>query len=104
MHKLIYYPGFEVQNQNWLKFALLYVNELDPIIPVSGDRYLTDLFTKLMDKTDLIRPHRPDYSEGEKATLDAIDVVEKVLRRPAAYSRIFRNNNIINIWKQQENR
>jgi len=103
MHELIYYPGFEVQNPDWLKFALLYIDKLDPIVPVSGDKYLTDLFRKLKEETDLIHTHRPDYAEGEKATLDAIDVVEKILCRPQAYSRIFRNNNVVNIWKHPAN-
>jgi hypothetical protein len=40
-HELIYYPGFEVQNPDWLKLALLYIDRLDPIIPVSDDKYLT---------------------------------------------------------------
>lgn len=103
MRELIYYPGFEVQNLDWLKFALLYIDELNPIIPKSGDRHLTNLSRKLTNETDLIRAHRPDYEEGEKATLDAIDVVEKILRQPQAYSRIFWNNNMVDNWRRPEN-
>ena len=33
MKSMVYYPGFEVQNEKWLKFALLYFEELRPIIP-----------------------------------------------------------------------
>ena len=44
MRSMIYYPGFEVQKDEWLKFALLYFEELRPIIPymsVSDDKYLS---------------------------------------------------------------
>ena len=37
MKELIYYPSFEVRNREWLKFALLYIENLNPIIPESGD-------------------------------------------------------------------
>ena len=29
MERLIYYPGFEVPSIDWLKFALLYIGELN---------------------------------------------------------------------------
>ena len=38
MEELIYYPGFEVSNEDWLKFALLYLDKLNPIIPESGEK------------------------------------------------------------------
>jgi hypothetical protein len=37
LKKLIYYPSFEAEDINWLKFALLYIDVLKPIIPRSGD-------------------------------------------------------------------
>lgn len=42
MRELIYYPSFEVRNREWLKFALIYLEYLDPIIPESGDVHLSD--------------------------------------------------------------
>ena len=82
MKQLIYYPGFEVQNEQWLKFALLYVNQLEPIIPPAGDSYLSVLFRQLQDETDLLRIHRPTEEEGYRATLDSIERVETILRHP----------------------
>jgi hypothetical protein len=103
MNKLIYYPGFEVRERDWLKFALLYIDELNPIIPASGDNYLSDLYHKLMDETDLISSHRPDHGEGLKATLDAIDVVERILIRPESYSSVFAGSDVVSAWRDPQN-
>lgn len=103
MQELIYYPGFEVRNPDWLKFALLYLDKLDPIIPHSGNAYLTAQYRKLMDEADLISSHRPSSSEGATATLDALDHIEKILKYPARYKSIFQNLNIVEVWKRPEN-
>jgi hypothetical protein len=98
VRNLIYYPGFEVESANWLKFALLYIEELNPIIPPAGDRHLSALYQRLMNETDLVVPHRPDITEGQMATLDAVDAVERVLRYPSRYSLTFRSNNMTQVW------
>lgn len=98
MKELIYYPGFEVQSSEWLKFALLYIERLNPIIPSSGRPYLSEYFNYIMEETDLIQVHNPDPIEGSMATLDAIDSVEKILRFPCSYSP-YLGNNIISRWK-----
>ena len=64
MKDMIYYPGFETRDENWLKFALLYFDTLRPIIPYtiySEKRYLSDTFQYVMGETDLIKPYRPEY-------------------------------------------
>ncbi len=99
MRELIYYPSFEVRNREWLKFALLYIEKLDPIIPESGDIHLSDEYRMVVNDTDLIQKHRPDYEEGERATLDAIDQIERVLRHPNAFIGVFSDNNFIEKWK-----
>lgn len=83
MRELIYYPGFEVKSKDWLKFALLYMNTLSPIIPHSGDRHLTNLYWQLADETDLLDFHRPEYEEGHRASLDSLGVVEKFYGIPS---------------------
>lgn len=75
---MVYYPGFEVKDPNWFKFALLYIDQLRPIIPVFGEPYLSTLFMRVREKTDLIMPHQPDHDEAKAATLDAIDIVERI--------------------------
>lgn len=88
MKRLVYYPGFEVSDVNWLKFALLYLDKLEPIIPHSCDDSLSTLFSRLSNETDLIQVHRPKYTEGEKATYDALDVIEKILEHPERFTEM----------------
>jgi len=101
MEKAIYYPGFEVQDVNWLKFALLYIDRLNPIIPRAGDKYRTELYDKLYNETDLIDPHRPDMREGQAATLDATELVSNILRNPKVYSATLSTTNVSELWKDQ---
>lgn len=99
MKRVIYYPGFEVEDINWLKFALLYLEKLEPIIPYTGDKHLSELYRRLLDGTDLLHINRPEYEEGTKANYDAIDVVEKILKNPARYVRVFNTPNVVERWR-----
>lgn len=101
MRELIYYPSFEVRNREWLKFALLYLEKLNPIIPVSGDIHLSDEYRRVVNETDLIEKHRPDSEEGELATLDAIDQIERIIRHPNAFIGVFADNNFLEKWKDR---
>jgi hypothetical protein len=69
MQRMVYYPGFEVANSTWLKFALLYINTLRPIIPPNGYNYLSNQHRMLKEETDLIVPlcARQDHG-GVQAT------------------------------------
>ena len=101
--KIIFYPTFEVHNYNWLRFALLYIDELIPIIPPSGDEELSTAYKEIIKETDLIKAHRPTYNEGYKATLDAIERLEKVINQPILYYPIFETPNILDSWRNPEN-
>jgi len=102
MKNLIYYPGFEVRDPAWLKFALLYIDELNPIIPESGDRHLSDLHLKMIGETDLLASHRPTDKEGWLATLDAMGEIEKVMKRPESYSPLFGSGDFLSAWKSPD--
>lgn len=102
MKKLIYYPGFDVNDINWLKFALLYIDNLMPIIPSSGDAYVSDLTLQIKNESNLLLPYRPEYQEGNNASLDAIEVIEKVLRNPERYSSVFSSSQINEVWKNKK--
>lgn len=97
MKELIYYPGFEVQSIEWLKFALLYIERLNPIVPSSGQPFLSEFHRRIMDETDLIQIHRPNAVEGSAATLDALDCVERILRLPDVYSP-YLGKDIVTRW------
>lgn len=62
MKELLYYPGFEVKDETWLKFALLYLDHISPIIPyihAPEESYLTPTFMNVKEHSDLIRIKRP---------------------------------------------
>lgn len=103
MKNLIYYPSFEPENVDWLKFALLYIEKLYPIIPESGDVYLTEITGKILVDTDLIEIHRPSADEGNRATIYALEEIEKILITPERFSRIFGTPHFINSWRQRDN-
>jgi hypothetical protein len=100
--KLIYYPGFEITDADWAKFALLYLDSLSPIVPFAGDRHLSKSFRKLREETDLIVVHRPNYHDGKRATLDALDQVEKILMHPERYRDIFKRQKLVSAWKRPQ--
>jgi hypothetical protein len=103
MKSLLYYPGFEVRSEEWLKFALLYLDKLCPIIPEAGQPYLSDTFSTIRGETDLIFPNSPDYREGKAATLDAIELVEKMLQHPRCYGNTIGDVNYATNWRRPEN-
>ncbi|MEY8535610.1 hypothetical protein AALH30_19150 [Blautia pseudococcoides] len=107
MKDMIYYPGFETRDENWLKFALLYFDTLRPIIPYtiySEERYLSDTFQYVMGETDLIKPYRPEYEEGFHASILACEEFEKFLLHPGRYGAYFygsKSGAYIEKWKNQ---
>ena len=106
MQEMIYYPGFEVKDENWLKFALLYFDNLKPIIPdipYQESMYLSDTCLEIMNETNLIQPYRPDYTEGYHASILACKQFEYYFEFPERYAGLFgyRNSryNFVEKWK-----
>lgn len=108
MKSMIYYPGFEVKDETWLKFALLYFEELRPIIPymwVKEDQYLSPTAIEVMNSTNLIRPYNPDYEEGNIASIIACEEFERYLNHPERYLSFFSNSkssDLINNWRNPQ--
>jgi hypothetical protein len=102
MKKLIYYPGFEAEDINWLKFAMLYIDVLKPIIPYSGDSFLSDTFRQIRSETDLFQIHRPGYEEGMRASNDALEVVERILEHPERFAPLRFLTNASTRWKKPQ--
>jgi len=103
MKDMLYYPGYEVKSEDWLKFALLYIDKLQPIIPEAGNSHLSEQFSMIRNETDLIVPHRPSAEEGQAATLDAIDLVQKILQDPKHYADVLGHADYLSSWKMLEN-
>jgi len=95
MENLVYFPTFEPPAPTWLKFALLYVDNFNPIIPDSGRRHLTKDYERVIGETDLITPYRPSYDQGDRASIKAIEFVKKLNENPYRYTNLFNRPNII---------
>ncbi len=99
MEKLLYYPGFEISNQNWLKFALLYLDQLRPIHPPDVRKHLKPAFVELMESTDLIVPYRPEYDVAHRATLDTIQQCEYIIDHGHLFKDVFKTPKIRELWQ-----
>lgn len=76
MHNLLYYPYFEIQDENFLKFALLYIDEIRPIIPETARNSLSSSMKNIMEYTDLINPYAPEYFDGLMASEGAVQYLQ----------------------------
>jgi len=108
MLDMIYYPGFEVRDENWLKFALLYIDKIRPIIPYGADRYLSSSFRDIIEKTNLVSPHIPKYEEGISASILAVEQFERYLSHPEIYVTTFGfskryGHDLSEKWRNKEN-
>lgn len=109
MRELIYYPGFEVRDVDWLKFAMLYLDRIRPIIPYTiepREKYISDTFLRVMEETDLIRPYCPDYQEGVCASTLACEEFERFLQHPEWYAGFFGypyGRHLVDKWKSRNN-
>jgi hypothetical protein len=100
---MIYYPGFQINNEEWLKFALLYLNDVNTIVPYEADNYLSDTHKYLLNGTDLLNSYRPTYDEITKSTEDAIWTITRELKNPTRIFGVLGEVNIIDFWRQPQN-
>lgn len=104
--KELYYPGFEVKSQEWLKYALLYKERVLTIVPYEVEDYwLSDQYHYLSNATDFLEKCSPSYEVSERTSRDVICVVEDVLRYPGRYFSLTRTGNIVNQqnkWRQKK--
>ncbi|GHT54446.1 hypothetical protein FACS189451_11760 [Bacteroidia bacterium] len=103
MKDIIYFPTFEPPTTNWLKFALLYFDSFNPIIPYRKEKDLSDNYRRIIDETDLIHPYDPKYNQGYRASLNASEFMEKVLKDPYQYANLFNSPNIIRNIQDKNN-
>lgn len=102
MKTYIYYPGMEVRDELWLKFALLYLERLAFVFTVSEKSGLTALLETLRQQTDLLaeRPEPAFFAgitpqiENQMAGLIAPDFVRH---------KVFGNRELIARWRQGAN-
>lgn len=99
MNNLFYYPSFEVEREDWLKFALLYIGKLKPIVPINERPRLSSQTRLLLDETDLLDFHHPSSEEAYRASLDAFTVIESLLKSPERYFRTFHTRRISDVFR-----
>ena len=99
MHKLLYYPNFEIQDQNFLKFALLYIDEIRPIIPDGARDSLSDSMQDILKYTDLLNPYSPGHTDGFLASMAAIKYMEERSTFAKYGKTIKKRNHVIRNYK-----
>lgn len=79
MEKLLYYPSFFIQDEGWLKFALLYMSDISTIVPDGAESHLTEVHNKVLKHTDLLSKYNPDYEEKIDATRKVLEKIDSEL-------------------------
>ena len=107
MKELLYYPGFEIKNETWLKFALLYLDHISPIIPyinASEKYYLTPTFLKVKNNSDLISIKRPTPDDIDVAFETVLAKLENQLEKKYYHKHSGTcSNDHLQYWRDQEN-
>lgn len=102
MNNSIYYPNFEIENENWLKFALLYVDTFRPIIPEERKSELSDLYKKIINETNLINPITPDFSHKEKAYITTQNFLSELFENKNKQNMLFKSEDLRKKWIKEE--
>ena len=79
MKKYLYYPNLEPPNTKWLKFATLYLDRCESIVPRDRQHLISDDYRRLANETDLVHLHHPEDSQGMRASIRAIENTDKIL-------------------------
>ncbi len=103
MKKYLYYPNFEPPNTEWLKFAILYLENFESIVPFQRQELVSDDYRRLQNETDLVSMYSPQYEQGYRASLKAIEEAEKFINKPYQRSHLFNRINVQIDWRNREN-
>lgn len=88
MKEVLYYPHFYIENERWLKFALLYLGKVVTIVPSDASEISLSRNQEIvLRETDIFSSHSPNSNEIREATTDIGDLISRVETNP------FLNNN-----------
>jgi hypothetical protein len=88
MREVLYYPNFYIENEKWLKFALLYLGEVVTIMPENmGNIELSENQELVLRKTNLFSAHSPTSEEIEDAALNIGDTIGRITMNPLLQNR-----------------
>ncbi|WP_429055907.1 hypothetical protein [Aeromonas jandaei] len=102
MKTYIYYPGMEVRDELWLKFALLYLERLAFVFTVSEKSGLTTLQQTLEQETDLLA-ERPDAAFFAAITPQLESQLSGLLAPDFVRHKVFGNKELVTRWRQGAN-
>ncbi|MBO0502071.1 hypothetical protein [Aeromonas sp. Lyrl_2] len=102
MKTYIYYPGMEVRDELWLKFALLYLERLAFVFTVSEKSGLTTLQQTLEQETDLLA-ERPDATFFATITPQLESQLSGLLAPDFVRHKVFGNKELVTRWRQGAN-
>ncbi|MCF5879767.1 hypothetical protein K3H40_11850 [Aeromonas veronii] len=102
MKTYIYYPGMEVRDELWLKFALLYLERLAFVFTVSEKSGLTALLDTLQQQTDLLA-ERPDAAFFAAITPQLENQISGLVAPDFVRHKVFGNKELISRWRQEVN-
>lgn len=102
MQTFIYYPGMEIRDELWLKFALLWIERLAFVFTVSEKSGLQGALASLRDHSDLLAPP-PAAPFFQQMTPAAIAQLEALLAPGFTRHKVFGNRELVGRWRQGHN-
>jgi len=102
MKTYIYYPGMEVRDELWLKFALLYLERLAFVFTVSEKSALTALLQHIEAHSDLLAA-RPDSHFFAAITPQLEGQLEGLIAPDFVRHKVFGNRELVTRWRQEAN-
>ncbi|OZI11245.1 hypothetical protein CEW92_12605 [Bacillaceae bacterium SAS-127] len=82
MQEVLYYPSFFIEDEKWLKFALLYLGEVITIKPHNVEVELNPTNLLIMDETNLFSNQAPSQEEIDLVANNYSDFIIRVLNNP----------------------
>ncbi len=98
----IYYPGMEVRDELWLKFALIYLERLAFVFTVSEKSGLTALLDTLRQQSDLLaEPPEPAFFVAITPQIES--QITGLVAPDFVRHKVFGNKELITRWRQRAN-
>lgn len=82
MKEVLYYPSFFIEDEKWLKFALLYLGEVITIKPKNVEVELNSTNELVMNETNLFSNQAPSQEEIDLVAIKYSDFILRVLDNP----------------------
>ena len=102
MKTYIYYPGMEVRDELWLKFALIYLERLAFVFTVSEKSGLTALLDTLRQQSDLLaEPPEPAFFAAITPQIES--QITGLVAPDFVRHKVFGNKALITRWRSIPN-